>query len=209
MREEEQEAEDRGKHEWSPSTSIIRVPNTTSFPFFPQITVVTLPAAFLEIITMIVEFIAKLYQSFTQWLNTTSLQIDLDYQLNSGNRRLSGQLQFVITAPNPDSNLSGNTPVICPLMEQALATLNHQQREESTMMIPICLHQSTPHLHTRVPGCLETINKDITPLEWACIEDHRLTHISPKNSKHDYPQVEPNTTPPWYQYTDSNIGSRH
>jgi len=158
---------------------------------------------------MIVDFIARLCQIFTQWWNSTSLQIDLDYQLNSGNRRLSGCLQFVITAPNPNLNLSSDTPIIHPLMAQALTTLNHQQMEESTVTIPIHLHQSTPHLCARVPGHLETINKDITPLEWACIADHKAAHISPPNSEHDYPQVELDTTPSWYQYIDSNVRSRH
>jgi len=77
------------------------------------------------------------------------------------------------------------------------------------MTIPIRLHQSTPRFHARAPGHLETINEDITPSEWARIEDHRAGFVSPPHSEHEYPVVEPNTTPSWYQYTDSNIGSRH
>jgi len=79
----------------------------------------------------------------------------------------------------------------------------------STMTIPIHLHLTTPCLRPVIPGRLPTINKDITPSEWACIKDHQAAHITPKQSKHDYPQVEPDTTPSWYQYTDSNIGSWH
>jgi len=208
-REEEQEEEDRGEHKRSPSSSIIRAPRITSFLPFPRTLVVFLPAAFLGILATIVEFIAKLYQSFIQLLSTTTLRIDVDYQLNSGSRRLSGRLQLEITAPDPTLNSGGDTPIIRPLTEQALATLNHQQREESTMTIPIRLHQSPPHFRARVPGHLETINKDITPSEWARIEDHRAGFISPPHSEHEYPEVEPDATPSWYQHTDSNIGSRH
>ena len=155
------------------------------------------------------EFIARLYQNFIQLLSTTTLRINVDYQLNSGSRRLSGRLQLEITAPNPTLNSSGDMPIICPLMEQALATLNHQQREESIMTIPICLHQLPPHFRARVPGRLETINENITPSEWARIEDHRASFVSPPHSEHEYPKVEPDTTPSWYQHTDSNVGSRH
>jgi len=207
--EEEQEAEDRGEHKRSPSSSIIRAPRTTSFLLFPRTLVVSLPVVLLEIIATNVEFIARLFRNFTQWLNTTTLRIDVDYQLNSGSRRLSGRLQLEITAPDPASNLSGDTPIICPLTEQALATLNHQQREESTVTIPIHLHQSTPPFRARAPGHLETINENITPSKWARIEDHRAGFVSPPHSKHEYPEVVPDTTPSWYQYTDSNIGSRH
>jgi len=208
-REEEQEAEDRGEHEQSPSNSIIRPPRTTSFLLFPRTLVVSLPVVFLEIIATIVEFIARLFRNFTQWLSTTTLRIDVDYQLNSGSRRLSGRLQLEITAPDPALNSSGDTPLIRPLTEQALATLNHQQREESTVTIPIRLHQSPPHFRARAPGRLETINEDITPSEWARIEDHRAGFVSPPHSEHEYPEVEPDTTPSWYNHTDSNIGSRH
>jgi len=89
-REEEQEAEDRGEHKRSPSENFIRIPRTMSFLPFPQTLVVSLPAAFLGIFATIVGFIARLYQNFIQLLSTTTLWIDMDYQLNSGSRRLSG-----------------------------------------------------------------------------------------------------------------------
>jgi len=207
--EEEQEAEDRGEHEQRRSEIITRTPNTTSFQHFPQIIVVTLPSVFREIIDTIVQFIVKLCQIFTQWWNTTLLQIDVDYQLNSGRRRISGRLQLGISYPQPASDSSGDTPLIHPLTAQALATLNHQLEEESTATIPIRLHLTTPRLRCTDPGCLPTINENITPSKWARIEDHRAGFVSPPHSEHEYPEVEPDTTPSWYQYTDSNVGSRH
>jgi len=208
-REEEQEAEDRGEHEQQRSETFIRTPNTTNSQPFPRTTVVTLPAAFHEIIDTIVQFIVKLCQIFTQWWNTISLQIDADYQLNFGRRRISGRLQFGISYPQPASHSSGDTPPIRPLTAQALATLNHQPEEESTATIPIRLHPTTPLLRRRDLGRLPTINENITPSEWARIEDHRAGFVSPPHSEHEYPEVEPDTTPSWYNHTGSNIGSRH
>ena len=98
---------------------------------------------------------------------------------------------------------------IPPLMEQALTILNHQVREESTETEPTPLLPAIPRLRVLVCGPLQTINKDITPSEWARIAEHEAAHITPQNSECKYPQVEPDTTPSWYQYTDSNIGSRH
>ena len=180
-----------------------------NFHLFPWTIVVTLPGAFHEIIDMIVVLLVRLFQTFIQLWNSILLQIDTDYQLNFGRRRISGWLQLETSFPPHDLNSSGDMLPTHPLMAQALTTLNHQPEEESTMTIPIHLHTTTPRLRHTVPGRLPTINKDITPSEWACIEDHRAGFVSPPHSEHEYPQVEPDTTPSWYQYTDSNVGSRH
>jgi len=155
---------------------------------------------------MIVQFLVTLCYSVVEYYFVTD-RCGLPVELwEEENFRLTSVRDFI---PPTHFRLKWRHSAYTPTYGTGTRHPNHQPEEESTTTTLICLHLTTPRLRRTDLGRLPTINKNITPSEWACIEDHRAGFVSPPQSEHEYPEVEPDTTPLWYQYTDSNVGSRH